>query len=375
MSSSDGPDVGGVRAALNDAFPLDLAEDWDTNGLLVGALGDPVSGIHVALECTSAVISEAVSVGASFIVTHHPLLFKPLKRVIAGANDAIADRVVRLLRGGVALYSIHTPVDYETEGMFADLPGWTRVGGAGPEKRRRLFKLTVFVPPDHLDPVRDAVFAAGAGQQGHYSRAGFQISGEGSFRPLEGAEPFSGRVGEDAVVTERRFETIVPARHLRGVLAALYRAHPYEEPAVDVSSLENGPTFFPGERYTIDKCSFFNILDQLKRHTEGKNIPFGGDKESIVDEVWFFPGSGESFINRLSPSSKTVLIVTGDIRYHTAQRLLENGFLFADIGHYGSEAGYLDRLVRRIGSLALIRRFSLPVTRTGINTDFLKNIY
>ena len=95
----------------------------------------------------------------------------------------------------------------------------------------------VFVPPAALDAVRDAVFAAGAGRIGGYERCSWFAEGTGTFRPLAGASPTVGEVGEEEHVAEMRLETVFPAERHDEVVAALRAAHPYEEPAFDVYPL------------------------------------------------------------------------------------------------------------------------------------------
>ena len=95
-------------------------------------------------------------------------------------------------------------------------------------------KLVWFVPPSHLEATRDAVFAAGAGWIGDYSRCSWTALGQGTFQGGEGSRPAVGETGRDETVTEYRVETVVPDDKLAAVIAALRRAHPYEEPAYDV---------------------------------------------------------------------------------------------------------------------------------------------
>jgi hypothetical protein len=98
-------------------------------------------------------------------------------------------------------------------------------------------KLVVFVPPDALDAVREALFSAGAGLIGNYERCSWYTEGTGTFRPLEGAEPTVGEMGREERVAELRLETVFPEEAENAVIEALRDAHPYEEPAFDVYSL------------------------------------------------------------------------------------------------------------------------------------------
>lgn len=98
-----------------------------------------------------------------------------------------------------------------------------------------LFKLVVFVPRSHLEKVRKAVCAAGAGKIGRkYDNCTFYTFGTGTFRPLKGAKPYLGKHGKLENVSEARLETIVPKKDIKKVIAAMKKAHPYEEPAYDI---------------------------------------------------------------------------------------------------------------------------------------------
>jgi hypothetical protein len=98
-------------------------------------------------------------------------------------------------------------------------------------------KLIVFVPPDALDSLRDALFAAGAGRIGDYERCSWYTEGTGTFLAREGADPTIGEVGKEERVNELRLETVYPDEAHDAVVAALRAAHPYEEPAFDVVPL------------------------------------------------------------------------------------------------------------------------------------------
>ena len=102
-------------------------------------------------------------------------------------------------------------------------------------------KLVVFVPADALDAVRDAVFEAGAGRIGAYERCSWYAEGTGTFYAGEGAAPAVGERGHEERVPELRLETVYPVEHEREVVAALRRAHPYEEPAFDLYELRQAP--------------------------------------------------------------------------------------------------------------------------------------
>ncbi|ALO45890.1 Nif3-like dinuclear metal center hexameric protein [Pseudohongiella spirulinae] len=102
-----------------------------------------------------------------------------------------------------------------------------------------MFKLTFYVPESHLEDVKTAVFAAGGGRIGDYDSCCWQCVGQGQFRPLDGADPFTGKVGVLESVTEFRVELVCDEACIKDVVQALKKAHPYEEPAYDVMATLN----------------------------------------------------------------------------------------------------------------------------------------
>tara|TARA_R110000751_G_scaffold59081_4_gene124282 strand:+ start:2472 stop:2783 length:312 start_codon:yes stop_codon:yes gene_type:complete len=97
-----------------------------------------------------------------------------------------------------------------------------------------MYKLAFFVPIEDAESVKRAVFEAGAGRMGEYENACFQTPGTGQFRPMEGAHPHIGSVGNLEKVEELKVEMLCDEAHIHGAIAALKLAHPYEEVAYDV---------------------------------------------------------------------------------------------------------------------------------------------
>lgn len=102
-----------------------------------------------------------------------------------------------------------------------------------------MYKLAFFVPPSHVEQVKNALFAAGAGRIGAYDCCSWQVLGQGQFRPLDGSQPFIGQAGEVEQVQEWKVELVVSDELIRQVVAALKASHPYEVPAYDVWKLED----------------------------------------------------------------------------------------------------------------------------------------
>ncbi|MEM9753709.1 MAG: Nif3-like dinuclear metal center hexameric protein, partial [Planctomycetota bacterium] len=244
MSNPTTPTVREICEALDQIAPQHLAEDWDQVGLQVGDFDARATKALACIDYTPAVLDETLDKGCDFVVAYHPPMFKPLGRLTTGSTWK-QDLLLRTVREGVAVYSPHTALD-AVRGGFCDMlcdvigsqTGYVATPVQTHRPERNEFKVVVFVPKDHEAGVRKAMSEAGAGGIGNYRECSFSTDGTGGFRPMKGANPAVGSVGVREEVRERRLEMIVPASTLATVLAALRKAHPYEEPAFDLFRLE-----------------------------------------------------------------------------------------------------------------------------------------
>ena len=167
------PRISDIAALLEAIAPPALQEDYDNSGLLVGEPATEVTGVLVSLDVTEAVVAEAKAKGCNLIVSHHPLVFRLMKRFTG--RDAVERTLMAALRAGIGLYAIHTNLDNVAHGvnaMMADKLGLDDFATLRPSTGT-LSKVVTFVPHDHLDAVRDAMFVAGAGNLGDYDECGF----------------------------------------------------------------------------------------------------------------------------------------------------------------------------------------------------------
>ena len=107
--------VGDITAVLEAFAPLRIQESWDNSGLLIGSADDPVHGVLVGFDCTPELIREAVEKGCDLVVTHHPLIFKGLRRI--NGQDPVGAAVMEAVKAGVAVYAAHTTADKVLEGV------------------------------------------------------------------------------------------------------------------------------------------------------------------------------------------------------------------------------------------------------------------
>src|SRR5476651_1756783 len=197
-----------LTSYLESLAPLAYQEDYDNAGLIVGQPEQEIRQALVSLDCTEAVVDEAITTKCQVIISHHPIVFKGLKKF---NGKTYVERVVeKAIRNNIALYAIHTNLDNVLPGVNAkicDTLGLKNCRILSP-KHNLLKKLVTYVPHSHADAVRDALFAAGAGNIGNYSEVSFNANGTGTFKGNENANPFVGEPGVRHREEEIRVETI-----------------------------------------------------------------------------------------------------------------------------------------------------------------------
>lgn len=329
--------VSDILHTLNQWAPLVYQESYDNAGLLVGEANTEVKGILICLDITEQIIEEAQKSACNLIISHHPIIFGGMKRLTGHSPE---ERIVmQALRQGICLMAMHTNLDNMHTGVsakIAELIGLEQTRILQP-MGNILRKLSVFVPTSHIAQVQQAVFAAGAGHIGAYDCCGFNSTGQGSFRPLQGANPFLGTIGNMETVEETRFETIYPKHVEKQVLSALFKAHPYEEVAYDIYPLENphqqiGAGMWGYLPQPMPEKDFLQLLKDTFKVGAIKHTPF---RNKPIHKVAFCGGSGAFLINK-ALSLQTDIYFTGDIKYHDFFKANKHSML-ADIGHYESE--------------------------------------
>ena len=334
--------VADVLADLDAWAPPALAQGYDNPGLQVGDPAAPVTGGVVALDLTHAVVDEARAAGANLVVTHHPLLFKPPRRIAPGAGPA--GLAFRLAAEGVSHVAVHTNLDAIEGGVSFALAtdlGLTDIRFLKPFTGQTV-KLAVFVPETHADAVRAALGAAGAGRIGRYEACAFAAPGTGFFRPLEGADPFVGAVGEAERTPEIRLETEVERARLGGVLAALRAAHPYEEVAYDLYPVEQPSTTVGfgavGELPEAESGAAF--LARVARALGEPAVRYAGDAGRPVRRVAVCGGAGSDLVGDALRAGADAF-VTADVTYHRFFEALgprdAPALLYVDALHYATE--------------------------------------
>jgi dinuclear metal center YbgI/SA1388 family protein len=341
-----------VARAVERVAPPSLAEDWDNCGLQVGYPGAGVSRVIVALTPLAEVFDEAEEKGADFLLFHHPLIFKPLSSVDAGAYPGAL--ISRALRSNTAVYAAHTSYDSAPDGVSVTLA--RTLGLSGPldviSARGSLRKLVVFVPEAALDEVSEALNRGGAGVIGGYTRCTFRTPGTGTFLPGFYSDPYSGERGKLRYETEARLETVVAAHDAPRTVRNAREAHPYEEMAYDLYPIEGRPEGCGfGRVGTLPEPLSPGELTQHVSEALGFEARLAADPGmEEIRRVAVLGGSGGSFLGEVAASGAEAY-VTGDLSYHHALDAEHLGLAAVDAGHGPSEFPALAPLAERLGEL------------------------
>lgn len=354
-----------IIAFLETVAPLNLQESYDNAGLITGNPHWECKGVLITLDVTEEIVSEAIEKKCNLIIAHHPIVFAGLKK-ITGKNY-VEKTVISAIKNDIAIYSIHTNLDNVLSGVNGCIA--KRLGLVNPQillpKKGILKKLHTFVPVDYAERVKTAIFEAGGGQISNYSECSFSANGEGTFKPGEGTNPFTGNIGQRHTAQEIKIEVIFEAWKEQNILDSMIEAHPYEEVAYDLILLSNLPkqigSGLIGELSTpLQEFEFLQLLkDKFKlsviRHTQllGKT----------VSKIALCGGAG-SFLINTAIAAGADFYVSSDIKYHEFFDA-DNQLVIADIGHFESEQ-FTTELLFDI----LRQKFpNFAVLKTGIQTN------
>ncbi len=334
-----------VLTRIHGWIPPETAQPYDNVGLQVGDPEAPVTKALVALDMTPQVLDEAVETGSNLIVTHHPLLFDGLKRVDAG--EFIGSLVHRLAANSINLVAAHTNLDAAQNGVSAKLAELLRIENPKFLKplQSDLVKLVTYVPVDHAESVRTAITGATDQTIGPYRDVAFQSSGEGFFKPLEGANPFIGSPGGDIErVEEKRLEITLTSQNLAAAITALKTTHPYQTAAYDVFSMD-----LPSDEFGMgmigdiaNPVSLSSFLERICLALDLEVARYTGDPEALISRVAVCGGAGRDLIATAIEAGADAF-VTADLSYHSFFEVLDTAgspvMALIDAGHYETEYG------------------------------------
>jgi dinuclear metal center YbgI/SA1388 family protein len=342
-----------------------LQEEYDNAGLLTGQADWDCTGAIICLDATEAVILEAVEKQCNLVIAHHPIVFGGLKQI--NGKNYVEKAVIAAIKNDIAIYAIHTNLDnvlHGVNGRIADELGLVNRTVLVP-RQQSFKKLQVFVPLEQAGRVREAIFSAGAGNINNYSECSFNTAGKGSFKPGVQAQPFLGAPGNLQQVDEIKIEAVFSPWLEVAIVTNMKKAHPYEEPAFDILTLDNpqpgiGSGLLGYLPDALEESIFLKRLQAVFGTPVIKHTALTGRQ---IRKVALCGGAG-SFLTGRAIAAGADCYVTADIKYH--EFFDANGcLLLADIGHFESEQ-FTISLLRDI----LQEKFpTFAALKTAVNTN------
>jgi len=343
---------------LEQIAPPGGAEEWDNIGLLIGDRGANVRKVMLCIDLTPEVLSEAIAAKVQMVMAYHPVIFKPVSRVTADANEVVYEAA----RRGISVYSMHTALDVApggTNDVLADAMGLRRRKPLEPSTGPGECKIVVFCQADEVADVAQAAFTAGAGVIGNYTDCAFFGYGIGSFTGGSESNPTIGRTGQGEAVEEIRLEVICPPARVSEVCAAIRSAHSYETPAIDVYQLSGASAGVGmGRIGSLPRpLTVATLISRVKKATGIKRVLLaarprpkaskGSGKGSLVSVVACGAGAcGDLWRKALSAGAAFYL--TGEMRHHDALAATNAGLTVVCVGHSNSERITMTSLAGRI---------------------------
>jgi len=353
---------------LESYAPLEYQESYDNCGLIIGDANAEVKGALITLDCTEAIIDEAIATGCNLVIAHHPIIFSGLKKL--NGSNYIERAVIKAIKNDIAIYAIHTNLDNVHNGVSAKIAeklGLENCKILAP-KSDLLRQLVVYCPNANAETLKTALFEAGAGTIGDYDQCSFTSIGKGTFRANENCTPFVGEIGENHTENEDRIEVIYPKFKERAILDAMEVAHPYEQVAHQIYVLDNKHQLVGsgiiGELKTPVDAQVF--LKNLKLNMQTDCVRHTSLVKQQIKTVAVCGGSG-SFLLKNAKAAKADIFITADFKYHEFFDA-ENKIVIADIGHYESEQFTKDLIYD-----LLVKNFTkFAVRLSKVNTNPIK---
>lgn len=353
---------------LDQLAPPVYAEDYDNVGLICGDSSNEISGVLCTLDCTEAVIDEAIQNKCNVVVAHHPIVFRGLKKFTG--KSYVERTLIKAIKNDIAIFAIHTNLDNVHNGVNKEIAN--RIGLKTTRilqpKSSLYAKLSVYVPNKDVSKVEQALFTAGAGEIGNYSECSFVTEGTGAYKANELANPTLGEKNKRHHEPETKLEVLMPLYKKESVIEAMLAAHPYEEVAYDLFPLLNknqliGSGMIGSLEKPMSETDFMNHLKSVFGLTVVRHTPLTGRP---IQKIALCGGSG-SFLTEAAKGAGADAYITADVKYHEFFEA-DNKLVIMDIGHFESEqftSGLLADFIQ--GSIKNIATFAVRLS--GVKTN------
>lgn len=357
-----------LMTVIDQHVPLATAEEWDNVGLIIGDESAEVNGILTALDCTKAIVEEAISAGVNTIICHHPLIFKGIKNITQ--NDGYGAIIRKLIQNDINVIALHTNLDVYPHGvnaMLADRLGLQQQQILDPEDTN-YYKVYVYIPKDDVETFKQQLDQAGLARTGNYHYCFFEAEGQSQFKPVDDANPTIGQLNEIEYVNEVKLEFMIDKGERTKVQQLILQHHPYEEPVFDfipvVQTANLGLGMIGELEHALDIETF---IDHVKTQLDMPSVRFIGDLSAKIKTVALIGGAGIGN-EYMAAAQGADIFLTGDIKHHEALDAKTAGINLLDINHYSEH-------VMREGLVELLKQWlseadiSFDIHASEQNTD------
>ncbi|MGD9334663.1 MAG: Nif3-like dinuclear metal center hexameric protein [Desulfobacterales bacterium] len=360
-----------IIKAMETIAPIWIAEEWDNVGLQIGRKDWPVQKIWVSLDPGPDVVNDACRNDVDLLITHHPLIFHPLKSI--DLNTAVGGIIQHAVRHHLAIFSAHTNLDNAIDGLndvLAKRIGINNLKVLGKVSASENYKLVLYAPVAYEQQTLDAIFETKAGEIGSYTCCTFRNKGTGTYRPESSSKPFVGKVGEITHAGEIRVETVVRKSDLNSVIEHVRKNHPYETMAYDIYPLIKNDNRQGSGRIGDfgESTELISLARSIKKKLGLNSVKIAGNPDLKVKTAAVCTGSGSSLMNAFISSGAQVYI-SGDFRYHDARAVEAANLGLIDIGHFASEHLIVDVLADRLKKILSKHEIYVKVEAYGLEND------
>ena len=360
-----------IIKAMDTIAPIWLAEEWDNIGLQVGQKDWPVRKIWISLDPGTDVVNDACRNDVDLLITHHPLIFHPLKSI--DLNTSVGAIIQQAVRHHLAIFSAHTNLDNAIDGLndvLAQRIGIKNLKVLGKVSANENHKLVLYVPVAYEQRILNSIFETNAGEIGTYTCCSFRNKGTGTYRPESSSKPFAGKVGEITHADEIRIETVVRKSDLNSVIEHIRKNHPYETMAYDIYPLiKNEDPQGSGRIGDLDESiKLMSLARSIKEKLRLNSVKVAGNPDLTVKTAAVCTGSGSSLMDNFISSGAQVYI-SGDLRYHDARAVEAANLGLIDIGHFASEHLIVDVLADRLKKVLSKQDIYVKVEAYGLEND------
>lgn len=324
-----------IISKLEKVYPCSNKEEWDNVGLLLGKRTSEIKKIQISLDVTMKVIENAVENNVDLIISHHPLIFSPIKEINDGS--ILGNKILKLIENKIAVYSMHTNLDSTIFGLN-DFVG----------------KILGFVDGKVMDPVKQNLYKV-----------------ELSLKDLEKAKKILDKENleeyNEVSFLEKKISIVDKKEIVDGIIGKLRAKSIIKDCIIyklENKYLKNGI----GRIYSLkDRKKLVEVIDDLKEKLKIKTLIVSGYaiEDKVIKKIALVNGSGSSYWKKAKRLGADVLI-TGDLKYHDALDAKEEGMYIIDIGHYESEHFFnilIEEVLKEINDIELLVFNDEPVLK------------